>query len=281
MDGLVVVGGAGRLATALHSVCPTARIAPRRDLDITDPDSIARALDRLEPAAVINTAAMPDVDRCEADPDLAFAVNARGAGNLARRCAQLGVPLIHISTDYVFGGRAARRPYSESDPTNPLSAYGRSKLLGERLVIETSAPACVARVAWLFGHEADFLNRMLRQAVAGAPLTVFAQTSSPTPIEGLAQRLVSLAISMEAGVTAPPILHLAGSPGASRRDWLNAALRAYQVRGGAVGCEIVEVEAPASRPSFSVLDVTLSASIFGDELDWRGPSTRAGETFTP
>jgi dTDP-4-dehydrorhamnose reductase len=279
MDGLVVVGGAGRLATALRSVCPTARMAPRRDLDVTDPESIAQALDRLEPAAVINTAAVADVDRCEADPDLAFAVNAHGAGNLARRCAQLGVPLIHISTDYVFGAKEPRQPFTENDPTDPLSAYGRSKVLGETLLLEAAPLACVARVAWLFGHEADFLHRMLRQAVAGAPLPVFRQTSSPTPIVGLARQLVALAASMRAGVAAPPILHLAGGPPASRRAWLTPALQAYQAAGGGLGCEIVEIEAPAIRPSFSVLDVSLSATIVGAPLDWRQAAARTGASF--
>lgn len=279
MDGLVVAGGAGRLAAALKTVCPAATLVPRRDLDITDPDSVARALDRLEPAAVINTAAMPDVDRCEADPDLAFAVNAQGAGNLARRCAQLGVPLIHISTDYVFGAKAPREPFTEADPTDPLSAYGRSKVAGEALLLEAAPTSCVARVAWLFGHEADFLHRMLRQAVTGAPLTVFRQTSSPTPLPGLARQLVTLAASMRAGVAAPPILHLAGGPPTSRRDWLAPALAAYQARGGGLGCEIVEVEAPAIRPSFSVLNVNLSARIFGEALDWRAPAAETGSTF--
>lgn len=279
MDGLVVVGGAGRLAMALHRACPTARMAPRRDLDVTDPDSIARALDRLEPAAVINTAAVPDVDRCEVDPDLAFAVNAQGAGNLARRCARLGVPLIHISTDYVFGAKAPRAPFTEADPTDPLSAYGRSKVLGETLLLDAAPSACVARVAWLFGHQADFLNRMLRLAVDGAALPVFRQTSSPTPILGLARQLVALATSMRAGVTAPPILHLAGGPPASRRAWLAPALEAYQAVGGGIGCEIIEVEAPAIRPSFSVLDVGLSTTIFGDRLDWREDAAAAGAAF--
>ncbi len=279
MEGLVVVGGAGRLATALRNACPTARMAPRCDLDITDPESIARALDRLEPAAVINTAAMPDVDRCEADPDLAMAVNAHGAANLAQRCAQLRVPLIHISTDYVFGAKAPRAPYTETDPTDPVSAYGRSKARGETLVLEAAPTSCVARVAWLFGHEADFLHRMLRQAVDGAPLTVFRQTSSPTPVQGLAQQLVALAASMRAGVAAPSILHMAGGPPASRREWLTPALAAYQARGGGLGCEIVEVEAPAIRPSFSVLDTGLSATIFGAGLDWPDDAAAAGATF--
>ncbi len=189
------------------------------------------------------------------------------------------MPLIHISTDYVFGARAPRQPYTEADPTDPLSAYGRSKALGEQLILEAAPNACVARVAWLFGHEADFLHRMLRQAVAGAPLTVFAQTSSPTPVAGLSSQLVRLAASMAAGVAAPPILHLAGGPPASRRDWLTPALNAYQARGGGVGCEIVEVEAPSIRPSYSVLDVGLSASIFRETLDWRDDAAAAGAAF--
>lgn len=279
MDGLVVVGGAGRLASALHSVCPAAQMVSRRTLDITDSESIARALDRLEPNAVINTAALPDVDKCEADPDLALAVNAHGAAKLARRCALLGVPLIHISTDYVFGARTRREPYAETDPTDPSSAYGRSKALGENLLLDAAPSACVARVAWLFGHEGDFLHRMLRLALPGTRLAVFSQTSSPTPVMGLSNQLVRLAASMGAGIAPPPILHLAGAPQASRREWLTSALQAYQVAGGGLGCEIVEVEAPAIRPSFSVLDVGLSATIFGAALDWHDDAAAAGANF--
>lgn len=280
MDGLVVVGGAGRLATALHQACPTARMVPRGDLDITEPDSIARALDRLEPAAVINTAAIADVHRCEANPELALSVNAEGASNLARRCTLLGVPLIHVSTDYVFGAKRRREPYTEDDPVDPLSAYGRSKALGEKLVLEAGGMACVARVAWLFGHEADFLHRMLRQAATGAALPVFRQTSSPTPLRGLSRQLATLAAAMRAGAAAPPILHLAGSPGASRRDWLAPALAAYQARSSCEGCAVVEVDVPANRPSYSELDVSLSASIFGSPLDWRESAVGTGAAFS-
>jgi dTDP-4-dehydrorhamnose reductase len=278
MDGLVVVGGAGRLAHALQTLCPTAKLAPRPALDVTDPQSIARALDRLEPAVVINTAAVADVDRCEADPDLAYAVNAQGARNLAERCAWLDVPLIHLSTDYVFGAQEGR-PFAEGDPPCPWSAYGRSKALGEALVLEAAPSACVARVAWLFGHDGDFLATMLRRAAAGEPLVVYRQIGSPTPIVGAADRLAALARSMVEGAPAPPILHLAGGPAASRREWLQTALDAHAASKGETCPAIVETGAPDFRPPFSALALELSASIFGAALDWRPAAAAAGASF--
>ena len=276
MDRLVVVGGSGRLAQALHAACPTAILVPRQDLDITDADSIARALDELRPTVVINTAAMADVGRCESAPDVALAVNAHGAGKLARRCGVLGVPLIHISTDYVFGAGAPRPPFLETDAPCPLSAYGRSKALGENLVLEVAPNACVARMSWLFGQETDFLNGMLRRAAAGDVLSVYRQIGSPTPILGAAARLVKLAASMRLGVAAPPILHLAGGPPASRREWLTPALKAYCASRRGLGCEIVEIEPPLTRPRFSALDIGLSATLFGETLDWRPAAATAG-----
>jgi dTDP-4-dehydrorhamnose reductase len=131
-------------------------------------------------------------------------------------------------------------------------------------------------VSWLFGHEGDFLNEMLRKAAAGGPLTVFRQTGSPTPIVDAAGRLVTLAAALRDGACAPPILHVAGGPPASRRAWVTPALQAYQAARRETASEILEVDPPANRPLFSALDTTLSTEFFGSNLDWRSAAARAG-----
>ena len=270
--GLLVTGGAGRLATALRAAAPAATCLSRAELDVTDPTSIAHALDRFRPAAVINTAAMADVDRCEAEPNLAHAINAQGARDLAQACASRGVRLVHVSTDYVFGG-AGGGPFGESDPPAPTSAYGLGKALGEQLVLAAHPGACIARVAWLFGHGGDFLAVMLRRAIAEGRVEVFRQTGSPTPLAEAAQRLLRLAHGERAP---PPILHVAGAPAASRAEWLSAALAGYRLERPDFACEIVEIPPAALRPACSALRTDLARGLFGKPLDWMGAAVAIG-----
>lgn len=274
MEGLVVVGGHGRLGRAIGCACPAARLLSRSELDLTDPHRIAQALERLAPSVVINAAAVADVDRCEVDPDLAFAVNATGAGALAKACRAVGAALAHVSTDYVFGADEAP-PFRETDPVRPWSVYGASKAQGEQQVLDAAAVSCVARVAWLFGQSGDFIDTMLRRAEGQTSLTVYRQTGSPTPVDQAAIRLVALASRLAQRAPTPPILHIAGSPPASRRDWLGAALEG---RGGQP-CEIVEIDPPALRPPFSALDTTLGDALLGGPIRWRPSAAVAGERF--
>jgi dTDP-4-dehydrorhamnose reductase len=224
---------------------------------------------------VVNTAAVADVDRCEADPDLAFAVNAAGPGALARVCAARGLPLIHISTDYVF--TAEHGPaFTEQDAPNAASVYGRSKAEGERRVLDAGGPTCVARVAWLFGHDQDFLHTMLRRARAGEALRVFDQTGVPTPMGLLSDRLGVLAQMMADKAPTPPILHLCGGPPVTRAGWLGAALDVWSA-ASSLARPPVEVAPPAAlRPRFSALDSSLAAGLFGAPLPWRPAAEAAG-----
>ncbi len=159
------------------------------------------------------------------------ALNALGPRLLAEACARAGVPLIHISTDYVFGADPSR-PWRETDSVSPVNAYGRTKAEGERAVLDSPGQVCVARVAWVFGDGEDFIARLLRRAGDGPVRAADDQIGSPTPIRALAQRLIALAGRMAAGEAGlPRILHLCGGPPVSRADWVEAALAALRGAG--------------------------------------------------
>ena len=235
----------------------------REQLDIASADSVAAALEHAAPEALVNCAAFTDVDGAERERERAFAVNADGVGMLARAAEAAAVPMLHVSSDYVFDGRAplatsgAPRAYIESDPTGPLSAYGESKLAGERQVLDASARHLVVRSAWLFGLGGrNFVATMLalageRAAEAGpcAVEVVTDQVGSPTWTGHLAPALIGL---LERRVTG--LAHLAGSGMVS---WYGLAVEAF--RQAEVACEVRETSTaqmsrPAPRPAFSALE---------------------------
>ena len=163
---LLVTGAAGMLGRdvvaaandAGHEVVALARA----DLDITDAAAVRAAVLDARPDAVVNCAAWTDVDGAEAEEAAATAVNGDGAGHVAAAAAEAGAHLVHVSTDYVFDG-AAREPYPEDAPTAPASAYGRSKLAGERAVTAVGGEHAIVRTAWVFGpHGRNFVDTMRR-----------------------------------------------------------------------------------------------------------------------
>ena len=235
----------------------------REQLDIASADSVGAALEHAAPEALVNCAAFTDVDGAERERERAFAVNADGVGMLARAAEAAAVPMLHVSSDYVFDGRAplassgAPRAYIESDPTGPLSAYGESKLAGERQVLDASARHLVVRSAWLFGLGGrNFVATMLalageRAAEAGpcAVEVVTDQVGSPTWTGHLAPALIGL---LERRVTG--LAHLAGSGMVS---WHGLAVEAF--RQAEVACEVrqtstAQMRRPAPRPAFSALE---------------------------
>ena len=266
----LVLGGSGRLGSALCGL-RAARAPSRSELDLATADEAA-----LEPwirgsSAVINASAMALVDRCEAEPELAFALNAALPGRLAAVCARLGVPLIHVSTDYVFGDGAG--PWQQDDPCCPLQVYGRSKAAGEAAVLAHGAT--VVRVSWLFGPGASpYADYVLRQASAGEGVAVFVdQQSRPTSLEGLAPWLLALSDLRASGASVPAILHPAGGPTASRGDWARALLDARGLHDVAV-VDQGEGTLLAQRPADSRLEASAtqkwSASVGLPEIeDWQ------------
>ena len=163
------------------------------DGDLTDPDVARRLVAALRPTWVVNCAAYTAVDRAEAEPDLAFAVNQRAPANLAAACRDADARLLHLSTDYVFAGDADGA-HRVDDPTGPLSVYGKSKLAGEIAVRETLGKrALILRTAWLFGPQGpNFVAAILRQIAGGNPLRVVDdQTGAPTYTVHLAEAIAA------------------------------------------------------------------------------------------
>ena len=220
------------------------------DFDITDPESARRQVQGGD--VVVNCAAFTNVDAAEAEPETAHAVNAVGPGNLARACAAAGARLIHISTDYVFSGDQ-RRPYEISDPTGPLSVYGRTKLDGELAVHAELPDAHVVRTSWVYtgGTGTDFVAVMRQLAATDRTIDVVSdQTGSPTYAKDLVDALLQIA----AGGIDAPILHAANAGQASRFDQARAVFAlvgADPERVRPVGTDAVP--RPAHRPVYSAL----------------------------
>src|SRR4051812_4148394 len=151
---LFVIGAEGQVARSLREIASRADdvafgFGARPELDVLQPASVAKALAAFRPDLVVNPAAYTAVDRAESEPDQAFAVNRDGARAVAAAAADIGAPVIHLSTDYVFDGKK-REPYSETDSVGPQGVYGQSKLAGERAVAEANASHIVLRTSWVY-----------------------------------------------------------------------------------------------------------------------------------
>jgi len=227
------------------------------ELDITDEGGVAELFERERPDAAINCAAWTDVDGAESKTEAARAVNAGGAGNLARAAAAIGVPLLHISTDYVFDGEApldgkgSPRAYVESDPTGPRSVYGETKLEGEREVLAASPEHTVARTAWLYGVDGrNFVETMLRLAgERDAVQVVTDQVGCPTWSGHLAPALVGLVEREVRG-----LVHLAGAGKASWNEFAAEIFRQAEVGCRVEPCTTADMPRPAERPKWSVME---------------------------
>jgi dTDP-4-dehydrorhamnose reductase len=245
------------------------------EIDITDPPAVDALLDRLrvQPGsldAIVNCAAWTDVDGAESKRELAHAVNADGAGNLARGATRIDVPLLHISTDYVFDGVAPldagghARAYVESDPTGPRSVYGSTKLDGERQVLAASPRHLVVRTAWLYGVDGpNFVETMLRLAgERDAVQVVTDQVGSPTWSGHLAPAILGL---LERDLSG--LVHLTGAGEVSWNGFAREIFRQADVECLVEAASSEQMARPAPRPAWSAL-----ASERDDVLpmpDWR------------
>lgn len=260
LDAVAAASRAGHLPIALD----------RSKLDVTDAEAARRAIAQQRPDAVLNCAAWTDVDGAQSSPLQAAAVNAEGAGNLARAAAEAGVPMLHISTDYVFDGKppltedGRPRAYLESDPTGPLSVYGRTKLEGERLVLAASPRHAVVRTAWLFGLGGrNFVATMLALAERRRPLQVVDdQIGSPTWTGHLAPALIGLIEREVRGV-----IHLAGGGAVSWNGFAKEIFRQAERSCEVQAVDSAQMARPAPRPSWSVLESEREEAL--PMPDWR------------
>jgi dTDP-4-dehydrorhamnose reductase len=279
---LLVIGAQGQLGRSLVEVGtsqdPSVVALGRPDVDLLDSASIIRAIDRVKPHLVVNAAAYTLTDKAESEPELAHAINAEGASNVAEACAGRDTPLIHISTDYVFDG-CTSVPYSEQSLAAPLNVYGHSKLQGERSVAAACAQHAILRTAWVyspFGH--NFVRTMLRLAESRSELNVVNdQIGNPTYAPHLAAAVLQIAGHMvEGGGHQFPwgIYHVTGTGEAT---WYQLAREVLE-RSASLGGPVTQIRAittsqyptKARRPADSRLDCAKCTSIFGVTLpDWR------------
>lgn len=250
---------------------------PTVDLALHDDASVLAAFAAVQPQVIVNAAAYTAVDRAESEPDLAFAINARGAGAVARAAVRLGVPLIHISTDYVFSGDK-QVPYLEDDETGPTGVYGASKLAGEQAVLASGADTTILRTAWVYSpFGSNFVTTMLRLAGEREELTVVDdQRGNPTSALDLADAVLAVASNLLVS-SAPElrgIFHAAGSGEASWADLAEAVFAASALRGGPAArvrpILTANYPTPARRPANSRLDCGKLERLHGVRLpDWR------------
>ena len=237
------------------------------DFDITDEGTTRAAVVEAAPDLVVNCAAYTNVDGAESDRDTAFAINATGAGNLASGAEAVGASIVHLSTDYVFDGRGSR-PYLEDDPVNPLSAYGDSKLEGERAVVNACRRHLIVRTAWLYGHAGpNFVEKMLELSDTQDVLRVVDdQFGSPTNARDLAWVMKELVAAGAVGV-----VNATNAGSCSWHEFTVEILKNAGRSGQMV--EPVPTEAfprPAPRPRYSVLSLDrLTALIGWTPRDWR------------
>jgi len=269
---VLVTGGGGMLALDLKPRLEAAGyevVAPKKaQLDITQAGHVSAILATLKPQAVFNCAAFTKVDLCETDP-LAAAVNDAAVGNLAEACRGAGVRLVHVSTDFVFGGES-RDPYREEDEAAPLSAYGRTKRAGE--ICALSLPgALVVRGSWLFGNRGpNFVEAILKQVEAGkrSLRVVTDQAGRPTATTDLAEALVELY-----RIGGEGIIHFAN---AGEVTWNEFARQILRIAGhtdvGVVPITSEELNRPARRPAYSVLSTEKYEKLTGMKpRDFREP----------
>jgi len=227
------------------------------ELDITDPRAVEEAFARIRPEGVLNCAAWTDVDGAESHREQAHAVNADGPRNLALAAAWERVPLLHVSTDYVFSGEpfvdafGAPRAYVESDPTGPQSVYGETKLAGEREVLAASPRHAVVRSAWLFGIGGrNFADTMLKLAGEREAVQVVTdQIGCPTWTGHLAPALLGL---LERGVAG--LMHMAGGGHVSWNGFTKEIFRQAEVSCRVEDATTEQMARPAPRPAWSVLE---------------------------
>ncbi len=281
---IVVIGASGQVSQALQerrSAAPDIDVQPigRPELDLLRPETVLAAIRRRAPDVIVNTAAYTAVDQAERETDLAFAVNATGAGVLADAAAALRVPLIHLSTDYVFGD-CGDAPLDEAVPALPMNVYGRTKLAGEGEVAARLADHVVLRMAWLYSpFGRNFLKTMLKKSETEAEVAVVAdQIGSPTSALDASDAILTIARNL---LRSPePALrgtfHLAARGYASWADFAEAIFAASSpiIRRAVRVKRISTAEYPAAarRPTNSRLDCSRVARLHGITLPhWRTP----------
>lgn len=260
MRKVVIIGAAGQLGTdcvrAFRDGGWEVTACDRKRADLLDPDALREAISSAAPDVVVNAAAMTDVTACETDPEVAYRINALGPRNLARIVAESSARLLHVSTDYVFDGRADR-PYSEGDLPRPVNVYGNTKLAGEYFVLASGAEVAVVRTSGLYGRAIcrgkrgrNFVKTMLKLArERGEVVVVDDEIVTPTHALDLAWQLVALADSPLTG-----IVHATCQGECSWYEFAAAILDLAEIETKVIRTSSAALEKAVARPPYSVLE---------------------------
>lgn len=264
---VLVTGASGQLAHAIRLVWADHELVfPEESvLDLSRQEAIQAVVAEVRPDVLINCGAFTQVDRCEAEAELAMRINGTAVGWLADACEAQGALLIQISTDYVFDGTGTR-PYREDDPTNPVSVYGRTKLEGERQATRCSRHL-IARTSWLYdAWGKNFLNTMLNAAAQGRALRVVDdQRGAPTTCRALARQLK---VAAEEGWQG--LVHTTCQGETTWHGFAKAIFEAKGITAGLSPCATADYPTPARRPAYSVLDGSHRRSLGAEFMpDWK------------
>jgi dTDP-4-dehydrorhamnose reductase len=273
-DRIMITGGGGMLAKALIGALRGRGFEPtaldRAALDVTSFPEVVQTIEKFKPTLILNCAAHTKVDLCEEHEDLANLINGSTPGVLAAAAKDVGAKFVHYSTDFVFSGAAAQ-PWREEDPINPLSAYGRSKLAGEKRVAGDGAGWLILRTAWLYGPGGPcFPMTIINAAKAGKPLKVVDdQIGSPTFTHDLAEATLNL---LDAG--AGGIFHVVNAGQTSWHEFTAAILSEFGLQADLSRTTSAEWKKQrpnsATRPAYSVLDTSKYTQATGQKMrGWR------------
>jgi len=249
---VLLAGAGGQLGLELAEILPDRGhhvvALDRKGLDVADPEAVESSIEEHAPELVVNAAAYTDVDGCEENLDLAYAVNALGPRNLAQACARRGCGLLHVSTNYVFDGED-ERPYEPFDPPDPISAYGRTKLAGEEYVMRLTNRWYVVRSAGVYGRGRNFVRTMLRVAGERDSLRVKDdEFISPTYARDLAGGIAGIVEGGRYG-----LYHLTNAGSCSWYEFTREILRLANSSTEVVPIPGSEYPLPAARPANGVL----------------------------
>jgi len=267
---LLVFGKTGQVAREMARCMPDARFLGRDEADLMDPAACAAAISAAKVDAVINAAAFTAVDKAETDEPAATVVNGDSPAAMARAAAAKGVPFLHISTDYVFGGQGDQ-PFTPDQPTAPVNAYGRSKLAGEEGVRAAGGNHLILRTSWVVSaHGANFVKTMLRRGAECESLDVVAdQIGGPTPAADLAEALKVAATALRDGVHGGTH-HFSGAPDTSWADFARSIMSQAGLACRVRGIPTSAYPTPARRPLNSRLDCRAFETAFGlGRPDWQ------------
>lgn len=271
MTGPVLVfGSTGQVATEITRIA-SVKCLGRADADLEDPSSCSHAIKRHAPVAVINAAAYTAVDAAESDEAAAKVVNAFAPKAMAETCAEMGIPLVNISTDYVFDG-SGFDAFKPCDPTSPQNAYGRTKLLGENLVKNSGCAFAIIRTSWVFSaHGNNFVKTMLRLAQSRDQLSVVSdQVGGPTSARAIANACLEIAKQLRANPSKSGVYHFSGAPDVSWAEFAQEIIDSASLSLGVTGIPTADYPTPATRPRNSRLDCSDTCEVFGVERpDWR------------